>query len=72
MYGPSAEINRLLVIITTEFHYCSAVSRNYGGKTREIIIINRLFVLRCSCMCTRSTVPLGSSKAWCHGLSGER
>ena len=25
--------------VTTEFHYCSVVSRNYGGKTREIIII---------------------------------
>ena len=25
--------------LTTEFHYCSAVSRNYGGKTREIIIM---------------------------------
>ena len=26
--------------VTTEFQYCSAVSRNYGGKTREIIIIS--------------------------------
>merc|ERR1719154_929049 len=24
---------------TTEFHCCPAVSRNYGGKTKEIIII---------------------------------
>ena len=28
-----------IVIIATEINYCSAVSRNYGGKTREIIII---------------------------------
>ena len=25
--------------LTTEFNYCSAVSRNYGVKTREITII---------------------------------
>jgi len=25
--------------VTTEFHCCSVVSRNYGGKIREIIII---------------------------------
>ena len=30
--------------VTTEFHYCSALSRNYGGKTREIII---QFLLPC-------------------------
>ena len=29
--------------VTTEFHYCSAVSCNYGGKTREIIITIVLF-----------------------------
>ena len=29
-----------MVVLTTEIHYCSAVPRNYGGKTREIIIIN--------------------------------
>jgi len=29
-----------MVIITAEIHYCSEVSRNYGGKTMEIIIIN--------------------------------
>ena len=31
--------------VTTEFHCCSAVSRNYGGKTREIIIIMDLRIL---------------------------
>ena len=36
-----------MVIITTEIHYCSAVSRNYGGKTKEIIIKISLFP-RCS------------------------
>ena len=29
-----------IVNVTTEIHYCSAVSRNYAGKTREIIIIS--------------------------------
>ena len=29
-----------IVNVTTEFHYCPEVSRNYGGKTREIIIIS--------------------------------
>ena len=27
-----------IVNVTTEIHYCPAVSRNYDGKTREIII----------------------------------
>jgi len=29
---------------TTEFHCCPAVSRNYGGKTKEIIIIINLHI----------------------------
>merc|ERR1719154_949875 len=33
---------------TTEFHCCPAVSRNSGGKTKEIIIIGiRNFYLWC-------------------------
>ena len=31
-----------MVIISTDIKYCSAVSRNYGGKTKEIIIISDL------------------------------
>ena len=29
----------MYIFLPTEFHCCPAVSRNYGGKTKEIIII---------------------------------
>ena len=38
-YHLSRKIAIYIMNVTTEFHCCSAVSRSYGGKTREIIII---------------------------------
>ena len=33
----------VIIVVTTEIHYCIAASRHYGGKTNEIIIMIGFF-----------------------------